>query len=321
MDQTAFGPTLRTSRIGFGCGRLIGGASFRESARLIETVLELGVTHFDVAPSYGLGLAEDVVGKTLGGVGEATIVTKAGIGRPRHGVLKSYIRKAAQPLARRSAALKAKLVSANAIPASSRAPLTLEQLRASFEESLHKLKRDSVPGFLLHEPSPTIDPELLALMDQWRKEGRIGLTGAGTGSDGEALPPVGEVRQFQWTPQNACRASAPGQLHIRHGLLRHGLFALKATFADPRLLDEGVPAALGFDLKDEARLPSLMLTIALALDASGIVLISSNSQARIRSLIDGVDWRAARGERPEFTRAAQKVCDLLRVSEKTTQNV
>src|SRR4051812_32660132 len=53
---------LTTSRLGFGTSRLhyLGLA---EQQVLLATAAELGITHFDTAPSYGDGLAERALGR------------------------------------------------------------------------------------------------------------------------------------------------------------------------------------------------------------------------------------------------------------------
>ena len=53
-------------RILFGCHNLTAGSSAGRSRRLVEAALSLGIRRFDVAPSYGLGTAEAMLGRALG---------------------------------------------------------------------------------------------------------------------------------------------------------------------------------------------------------------------------------------------------------------
>ena len=76
-------PGFQASRIALGCGRLTAGAGLKRSEAIIKAALEGGITHFDVAPSYGLGSAEDAVGILLGNTA-VTITTKVGIPRPKN---------------------------------------------------------------------------------------------------------------------------------------------------------------------------------------------------------------------------------------------
>ena len=45
--------TRQTTRLGFGCGSLMGATNRRDSLQLLETAYEAGIRHFDVAPMYG----------------------------------------------------------------------------------------------------------------------------------------------------------------------------------------------------------------------------------------------------------------------------
>src|SRR5215470_12404263 len=51
--------------LSFGCHNLTGGSSLRKSVRLIHCAMDHGITRFDVAPSYGMGTAEAVVGMAI----------------------------------------------------------------------------------------------------------------------------------------------------------------------------------------------------------------------------------------------------------------
>lgn len=61
---------LEVSRIGFGCWGISGekywtGANDKDSIDAVNTAIEYGVNFFDVAPIYGFGHAEEVLGKAL----------------------------------------------------------------------------------------------------------------------------------------------------------------------------------------------------------------------------------------------------------------
>ena len=52
-----------TSRIGFGCASLGSRIGSREGINALERAYTAGVTWYDVAPSYGDGMAESIVGE------------------------------------------------------------------------------------------------------------------------------------------------------------------------------------------------------------------------------------------------------------------
>ncbi len=85
MEQVAIEALGRTvGRIGFGCSPLgehgWGDVDREEMMRAIHAALDTGVTLFDVADVYGLGRAEETLGRALAGKRRhAVIVSKFGV--------------------------------------------------------------------------------------------------------------------------------------------------------------------------------------------------------------------------------------------------
>jgi L-galactose dehydrogenase len=71
MEYSVLGRTgLQVSRVGFGgggIGQVWGPTTEAESVRAVHRALDLGVNFFDVAPGYGNGKAEEVLGRALAG--------------------------------------------------------------------------------------------------------------------------------------------------------------------------------------------------------------------------------------------------------------
>jgi aryl-alcohol dehydrogenase-like predicted oxidoreductase len=78
MEYAVLGRTgLRVSRAGFGgggIGQVWGPTTEEESVRAVHRALDLGINFFDVAPAYGNGRAEEVLGRALQGHREEAIV-------------------------------------------------------------------------------------------------------------------------------------------------------------------------------------------------------------------------------------------------------
>ena len=78
MEYTTLGRTgLQVSRAGFGgggIGQVWGPTTEEESIRAVHRALELGINFFDVAPRYGNGKAEEVLGRALRGRNEDVVV-------------------------------------------------------------------------------------------------------------------------------------------------------------------------------------------------------------------------------------------------------
>jgi aryl-alcohol dehydrogenase-like predicted oxidoreductase len=84
VEERPLGRTgLRVSSLGFGCGN-VGGLLVRgtraERERAVARAIELGITYFDTAPSYGDGLSEQHLGEALRAVGaDAVVGTKVSL--------------------------------------------------------------------------------------------------------------------------------------------------------------------------------------------------------------------------------------------------
>ncbi len=78
MEYTQLGRTgLTVSRAGFGgggIGQVWGPTDEAEAIASVHRALDLGITFFDVAPSYGDGKAEEALGKALEGHAEPVVV-------------------------------------------------------------------------------------------------------------------------------------------------------------------------------------------------------------------------------------------------------
>ncbi len=78
MEYAQLGRTgLTVSRAGFGgggIGQVWGPTDENEAIAAVHRALDLGITFFDVAPSYGDGKAEEALGKALEGRAEPVVV-------------------------------------------------------------------------------------------------------------------------------------------------------------------------------------------------------------------------------------------------------
>ena len=70
MDQRKFKPYGKVSALtlgGGGIGNIWGETSREEAIRTVAFAIENGINHFDVAPMYGRGEAEKVIGEATKG--------------------------------------------------------------------------------------------------------------------------------------------------------------------------------------------------------------------------------------------------------------
>jgi aryl-alcohol dehydrogenase-like predicted oxidoreductase len=97
VRQRRLGRTgLFVSEIGFGgggIGGVYGQTTAAEAVRAVRRSLELGVNFFDVAPAYGDGLAERVLGEGLAGQRDEVIVaTKVALEEESFGDVRGFVR-------------------------------------------------------------------------------------------------------------------------------------------------------------------------------------------------------------------------------------
>jgi len=215
---------IAVSQLGFGCARLFGGVEKRQASGLLEHAYEIGIRHFDTAPSYGHGQSENVLGDVFTGVADITIMTKVGIPRPAGAPsLASVVRRLTlRRMLSRTPALKKWLLAraqTSTPPAAAQPTRVLEcdvVLRA-LEDSLKRLRRDRIDFFCVHEPDQyVIDDGLLAVFDSLKASGGISAHGLAWGRSAPTAPAGWDVIQAQYIPQ----CPRDGRLRFFHGLLR-----------------------------------------------------------------------------------------------------
>lgn len=143
---------MNLSPLGFGCAPVMGKIGRRDSLRAMALAFELGVTHFDVARSYGFGRAEAVLGQFAAGRRtRITITTKFGVVPPALGLNKRLAMPLARALARHAPALQARLRRESGRLLSEQR-FDAAYARDALHTSLTQLATDHVDCFLVHEP-------------------------------------------------------------------------------------------------------------------------------------------------------------------------
>ncbi len=139
MEYRRFGRTeLNVSAIGFGCWE-IGGTYGRidesQFQRAVARAIDDGITCFDTAEAYGMGVSEEALARALGSRRrEVVIATKFGVGY--------------EEMPNRRDSSRARVL-------------------ASIDKSLQRLKTDHVDIYLVHWPDPNtpLDQTMAALDD------------------------------------------------------------------------------------------------------------------------------------------------------------
>ena len=276
MDQVEFKPIGReVSCLGFGCARLDGRAGLRRSALLLETALDLGITYFDVAASYGT--AEEAVGHVIGDSDEVVVATKVGPPRVPYNVRKMRLRSIAKPWLDRTRAMKILLRNATARPSRrsgdrSRYDFSATAIEQSLESSLKRLRRDRVDIFLAHEPSrhdlaPETEARFQALVDR----GLVRAFGVGIDAREDQWAPFGTIWQSGWPGAQEASKYTQGVTNTFHGVLR---YAEQNRFGRTE-----VPPA---ELIREARRAC----------PDSVLLVSASTPDRLRELVRAIEGTA-----------------------------
>ena len=98
MQQQQFGslPPVSTLTLGGGgLGMLWGPTTFDECVATVHAAVGAGISLLDLAPRYGDGKAEEVVGEAFGGKlpGGVRVTSKCNLGNPRHAEIETILRK------------------------------------------------------------------------------------------------------------------------------------------------------------------------------------------------------------------------------------
>jgi D-threo-aldose 1-dehydrogenase len=323
METIALGASGRqTSRLGYGCSRLMGSVGRRESLALLEAAFDAGVRHFDVAPAYGHGDAESCVGEFLARHrDQITVATKYGVPIHEQGGLKFMLRKAAQPLFAAIPGLKRTLQQVAAAPASAAPgpreslPFTTDLARASIEKSLVDLKTDRIDMFLLHEveASDLTDPGLLRLLEDFVSSGKIGAFGSASGWEKisalvQQHPRYCGVLQHEWSVLDPIIPPGPAfRIHHRSLTLHFG--ELRAALRADKVRSARWSGIVGTDMTDGETLARLMLKAALICNPESVILFSSKKADHIRHNVDSIDL-------PGAAEQAKRLYSLVRAEAK-----
>ncbi len=309
LPQIRLADTDRTTtQLGFGGSGLMGSLSEQESLRLLETAYDVGIRHFDVAPSYGHGAAERCLGKFLRGKqDQVTVTTKYGIEPPSNpGILdlaRSILRPVVRLTAKRLPFLRQRVASA-AAGFKGRSNFSVAQAASSLDRSRRELGLDRIDLWLLHEVTAA-DLGNRALLDFLHDQVRLGRIGAfGIGGDVAHHPALWQhhrafcrVLQFDWPgfPDDSVAHPDPhpypGSFLIHHRVVQQSLARLSLLMArDPQVWPR-LSQALQFEHfpsgpSTSSQMAALLLNAALFAYPDRMVIFSSRSSNHIRANAD-----------------------------------
>lgn len=303
----------RRARLGFGCAGLMRVPSRRARQQLLGRAFEHGVTHFDVARMYGLGMAEAELGRfARGRRDEIVIATKFGIepGAPRLARLQAPVRAALSRMPALRAAVQRRGEGA-------RKPRRYDAAaaRKSLETSLGELATDHVDHFFVHDPGPgdLVDLEGIAeLCADLKQRGTIRAWGfSGDPDPCVALACAGaadvlQVRDEIFAP--ALPGAGLPPLTVGFGVLARPLARIERHLAAVPGRRERWRAEVGRDCGRSDVLASLLLRDALARNSEGAVLFSTTRPERIGAAVAVAEATSGGREKEEEALRAFRAC-------------
>jgi len=150
MEFRHFGRThLKVSAIGFGCwevGGTYGHIDETQFQHAVHAAIDTGITCFDTAEAYGMGVSEEALARALAGRrNDVVIATKFGVGY--------------EEMSNRRDSSRARVL-------------------ASIDKSLRRLRADYVDIYLVHWPDPNTPlEETMAALDDIARQGKVRYIG------------------------------------------------------------------------------------------------------------------------------------------------
>lgn len=304
--------------LGFGGSVLGGDLSLAAQRKLVEAAFEAGFRYFDVAPSYGHGGAERVVGEVLAGVREQVrIATKVGILHPRPLGPMALARRVLRPLRALAPGLWGRAAVRVRQSAAPRGQFGAAAVEATLRESLQRLRTRRVDHLLLHEAAAAdVDERLLAWLRTLQREGVVGTIGLGTsveetGRIVTAHSGVFETVQVDhyWGAFSGFAAESAGTSIVTHRCLRSGFTLARSAALQEALSDHDHRAELRRLLADRRAAPELLLKAGLCAVPHGRLLVSSSDPHRIRAFARWASESALSIEARSLNQCLQRIAE------------
>ncbi len=298
----------RSLALGFGCASLYGLPGRRDRRAVLERAYDLGIRHFDVAPIYGLGIAEAELADFAQAHNDIRIATKFGIRPTAVGQLAGYVQPPIRRVLQMSSAVKSKVKQSGGTPDAgavgrilySRSDYSAASVRSALVSSLRALRTERIDYFLLHEPVgvPADDYEdLVDYLQAERSRGAIGYWGpAGdlSGTDDVVLAALCSRAPALQFPYDLIAGHAgprpePGRPVITFGFLSGALPRVQDVLrCEPKFRGE-CSELLDADLSDAATVVRLLVRDAMAHNPAGTVLLSSTKTANLEMACAAAD--------------------------------
>jgi D-threo-aldose 1-dehydrogenase len=281
------GTGVETTALGFGCAHLFREPDRGRRQRLLEAAFDSGIRHFDIAPMYGLGVAERELGRFAQGRRDHLVLaTKFGITPSAASRLLAPVQAQLQRLrGRRPATLDVRVGAVGGLLYRS-GRYDAATARTSLERSLRELGTDHVDLLFLHDPLPgdVRSEDVRGFLEDARAAGRIRAWGIA----GEPEPAAEAARRLGGAPLLQLRSDVlcPAAAHIVFGAIGRALPRIVEHISADDDVRRRWSETVGADLGVPERIASLLIRDAVAANPEGTVLFSTVDERRIAAAAD-----------------------------------
>jgi aryl-alcohol dehydrogenase-like predicted oxidoreductase len=275
------------SVIGMGCASLGSRVGRREGLKALDRAFGVGITWFDVAPSYGDAEAETILGEfARGRRDKVQICTKVGI-RPAQ---TSFAMRAAKPILR-SAVQAIPMVRkyiANARSGPTKLAITGEMITSSVAASLGRLQTDHIDVLALHAANAdeVVRDDILETLERIVRFGKVKTISIASSLESGLLgvthSNVYGIVQVANNPFQPSLAQAADRLPIGRSItfVTHSVYGAFGALQQLREMIESDPTRMqmlrreGYHGTADAVAAAFLADYALATNKTGITLFS-----------------------------------------------
>ncbi|PIZ05191.1 MAG: hypothetical protein COY58_00100 [Gammaproteobacteria bacterium CG_4_10_14_0_8_um_filter_38_16] len=287
MDYRKISSHLQESSIlAFGCSGIGGRVDKKKSIEIINAAFDYGVTHFDVAPSYGYGDAEACLGMALNkNRDKVVIATKVGIIRNDPSTLIRKLKPIAQRVIQTFPSMRKIISTGAAFSGATAQPnqFTIDKIKASVEKSLKDLKTDYIDILFLHDcKKEHLSIEVITFLQKLKRDGKVRTYGLAT--DIETINVAQETGYTDLLPQFPNNILEKNHMKLHHAnqpCIMHSAFfnldRMKKMITD----NQAIFSHFEIGPLQEKQLHELMLSYVLLTNQKGVVICSMLNKSHL----------------------------------------
>ncbi|MFO6448126.1 aldo/keto reductase [Erythrobacter sp. NE805] len=287
------GTPITCGVLGMGCASLGSRVSRAQGLRALAAAHEQGVDWLDVAPVYGAGQAEEIIGSFVKGRRDRVhICSKVGLSVARSGAALRLAYALGRPLIGAAKGLRSRFKKVTAAQNVS-VPLTPELIATSLESSLRRLGTDYLDMLALHrvEVADLARDEIRRALEDAVAAGKVRHVGvAGSVESAEAAlawPETFTILQLADAPHEAPLPRLRAAASRPPAFITHSVFGVGGAMAAAETALAANPALrtrlaeAGYAGGDRQVIADLLLDRALASNCEGVVLVSMYDPAHL----------------------------------------